>query len=93
MIIYDKEGFVHAKTITVDGRIASVGTANMDMRSYELNYEINAIIYDEEKSLELESMFCDDLNRSTEMTIEYYEGLPRTVKFIDALARTFSSLL
>lgn len=93
VFFYDKEGFVHSKTITVDGKIASVGTANMDMRSYELNYEINAIIYDEEKSLELESMFCDDLNRSTEMTIEYYEGLPRTVKFIDALARTFSSLL
>src|SRR5690606_2031226 len=43
--LYDK-GFVHSKTMVTDGKIAMVGTANMDYRSFDLNFEVNAIVYD-----------------------------------------------
>lgn len=54
---YDENSFIHAKTIMVDGEICTVGTANMDIRSFELNYEINAVIYDEETTENLENIF------------------------------------
>ncbi len=54
---YDEKSFIHAKTIMVDGEICTVGTANMDIRSFELNYEINAVIYDEETTENLENIF------------------------------------
>lgn len=90
---YDKNSFIHSKTITIDGKIASVGTANMDIRSYELNYEINAVIYDEEKTKELELLFLNDLEVSDLIGLDYYEGLPRSIKFIEAITRLFSYLL
>ena len=43
---YDN-GFLHSKTLIIDDEIASVGTANMDNRSFTLNFEVNAFIYDE----------------------------------------------
>lgn len=45
---YDKDAFLHAKTVVIDDEVCSVGTANMDTRSFELNFEVNAIIYSEE---------------------------------------------
>lgn len=90
---YDKNSFIHAKVITIDGKVAQVGTANMDIRSHELNYEINAVIYDEEKSSELEDLFMNDLKKSILIEADYYENLPRTIKFIEAVARLFSYLL
>lgn len=90
---YDKNSFVHGKVITVDGEIAQVGTANMDIRSFELNYEINAVIYDKEKTEELESLFLQDLEKSTLIKADYYESLPKPIKFIEAVTRLFSYLL
>src|SRR5699024_1986098 len=49
--IYDK-GFMHAKTIVIDDEITSVGTANFDIRSFKLNFEVNAFVYDKEIALE-----------------------------------------
>jgi len=52
-----KKGFVHAKTLVADREISIVGTANMDHRSLELNFEVNSIIYDKEFSTELTEIF------------------------------------
>lgn len=90
---YKKDSFVHAKSITVDGRISMVGTANMDIRSYELNYEINAVIYDDETTKILEELFNDDLSVSTMMTEEEYGRTPKYIKVAEAFARMFSTLL
>lgn len=90
---YKDNAFVHSKVMTVDGKIATVGTANMDIRSYELNYEINAVIYDEEISEELENVFFNDLLDSEIMTREIYEATPKIIKVTEACARVFSSLL
>jgi cardiolipin synthase A/B len=91
--LYDKDCFVHAKLMTVDSKVATVGTANMDIRSYELNYEINAVIYDSEITEKLENQFYEDIKISTKMSIEDFENAPIYVKFFEAVARVFSSLL
>ena len=56
---YEK-GFIHSKTLLVDGCVASVGTANMDIRSFDLNFEVNAFLYDGKFTKELEAGFQND---------------------------------
>ena len=90
---YNKKAFIHSKTMTVDGKICTVGTANMDRRSYELNYEINALIYDEETTIELENIFFEDIKNSRKYTLEEYESSGRISKIIEGVTRIFSSLL
>jgi cardiolipin synthase len=90
---YKKNAFVHAKVMTIDSKISTVGTANMDIRSYELNYEINAVIYNSETTEVLENQFYEDLKESTRMSTEIYENTPAYIKAFEAVARVFSSLL
>ncbi len=90
---YDKNSFIHAKTMTIDGKICTVGTANMDRRSYELNYEINSVIYDEEATIELEEIFFQDLKKCRRFTLEEYEASGRLNSMIEGVTRIFSSLL
>jgi cardiolipin synthase A/B len=90
---YSKDSFIHSKVMTVDEKISTIGTANMDIRSYELNYEINAVIYDDIKTKELDKQFFKDLEKSTEIFIEDLDGATRLHKIFEATARVFSSLL
>ena len=90
---YKQDSFIHSKVITIDGEIASVGTANMDIRSYELNYEINAVIYDDKVTKEFERLFFHDLKESKIATIEDFDNTPIHMKFMEGVARLFSNLL
>lgn len=90
---YKENSFLHSKVMTVDGKISTMGTANMDIRSFELNYEINSVIYDEEVTLKLEEMFERDISESKLITLEDYESTPRHIKITEAVSRVFSTLL
>ncbi len=63
-----QNGFLHAKTIVVDGKIASVGTANIDVRSFRLNFEVNAFLYNTKFAEKLVDIFEKDITYSTQMT-------------------------
>jgi len=88
-----ERGFVHSKLVIVDGKMASVGTANMDIRSLKLNFEINALIYDEKQVEILESQFIEDISDSSIMDYEWYHGLSTTNKIKESLCRLISPLL
>ena len=60
-----RNGFVHAKTVLVDHEMGSVGTANMDIRSFRLNFEVNAFFYDAELGEELRDIYLADVAKST----------------------------
>ena len=90
---YEKKSFIHAKTMTVDSTICTLGTANMDRRSFELNYEINCVIYDYTITKKIEDIFREDLKQCREFTLDEYENSDKTTKFIEGVARIFSSLL
>lgn len=90
---YYTGGFMHAKTIVVDAKICSVGTANMDIRSFTLNYEINALIYDETVANAMQTQFKVDLDSSVEFTLDGYNQLSRFKRFRNSLARLFAPLL
>jgi cardiolipin synthase len=86
-------GYFHAKTLNIDGVICTIGTANIDIRSFSLNYEANAVIYDEEKAQELERDFLEDLKHCIEWRVEEYEKRSVYLRLRDSLARLASPLL
>lgn len=92
-IYHYQKGFMHAKTIMIDSEICSVGTANMDVRSFHLNYELNMLLYDEQITAGLEKDFMRDVTDSREFTLEDYEQLSEAVKLRNSLARLLAPLL
>lgn len=90
--IYDN-GFIHAKTIVIDHEISSVGTANIDVRSFKLNFEVNAFIYDKEIAEKLDDAFKKDVTLSKELTLEDYNQRPKWIRFKESISRLLSPIL
>ncbi len=90
--IYQK-GFLHAKTLVVDGVISSVGTANIDVRSFRLNFEVNAFVYDSVVAKHLSDRFHEDVVESTELTYKLYQARSKWIRFKEAIARLLSPIL
>jgi cardiolipin synthase len=89
---YDN-GFLHAKTIVIDGAVASVGSANWDIRSFRLNFETNALMYDERVAGELKQAYLNDLSVCTELTPAWYASRTRYFKARSSFSRLFSAVL
>jgi cardiolipin synthase len=90
--VYDN-GFLHAKTMAVDGEVASIGSANFDIRSFRLNFEANAFVYDADEAGKLESIFEADIAQCHELTEELYRRRSLLIKFKEGVARLLSNLL
>ena len=90
--IYDG-GFLHAKTLVVDGEVATVGSANFDRRSFKLNFESNAIIYDEQVAERMTEIFKEDIKRGHELTLQGYNERNIIIKFKEAVSRLLSDIL
>ena len=89
---YEK-GFLHSKVILMDDFVSSVGTANLDIRSFELNFEVNAFIYDEVVNLKLTDKFLEDLQYCQEITLEDYNERSGIVKIKESFSRLLSPIL
>ncbi|MEN6342412.1 MAG: cardiolipin synthase [Methanospirillum sp.] len=89
---YDR-GFLHAKTCVVDGEAGTVGTANWDVRSFKLNFETNAFIYDRKICEGLCHAFQRDLEYCTELTPERYEARNHIVRIKESISRLLTPLL
>lgn len=92
-IYFYQPGFMHSKLMVVDGVFSSVGTANLDFRSMETNFEVNAMIYNERTARELEKHFMNDLRQSREIILSEWEQRPRLSKAKESFARLLSPLL
>ncbi len=90
--IYDN-GFIHAKTVVIDERISSVGTANIDIRSLNLNFEINAFIYDDQIASELKQAFIEDIKLSRFLTWEQYQSRSKWIRIKESVSRLLSPIL
>lgn len=92
--IYEyQKGFIHSKVLLVDSSVASVGTANLDVRSFQFNFEVNAVMYDTELVSDLERVFRQDLLDSRELLTEDYARRPFHEKLFESAARLLSPLL
>ena len=87
------KGFIHAKTMIVDTMFSSVGTANLDYRSFALNFEINALIYNERINQEMADIFITDLDDCEEVELERWKdrGIRRKLK--ESFSRLWAPLL
>lgn len=71
-----QKGFLHQKTFLVDDYLAAIGTANMDNRSFRLNFEITALVDDKAFASQVETMLLEDFSHSSELLIEEVESKP-----------------
>ena len=90
--LYDK-GFLHSKVIIIDDFMASTGSANMDLRSFKLNFEVNAFIYDEKLIKQMKNNFMEDLENSEELERVKFESRKTIVKVKESISRLFSPML
>ncbi|HLR74463.1 MAG TPA: cardiolipin synthase [Virgibacillus sp.] len=88
-----QNGFLHAKMIIVDGQISSVGTANIDVRSFRLNFEVNAFLYDQGIAQQLVDAFQHDITLSTQMTKKLYAKRSLGIRFKESVSRLLSPIL
>ena len=88
-----QKGFIHSKTIVSDGKICSIGTSNLDIRSFKLNFEVNAFIYDERISKQQEEIFFKDQEDCKIVTQEEYDNRSRALKIKEAMIRLVSPIL
>ncbi len=92
-IYFYHKGFPHSKLLLVDGVLSSIGTANLDIRSFDQNFEISALIYDEKIAIELQQNYLSDLQNSIEILPAMWEKRPRWDKIRESVTRIFSPLL
>ena len=92
--IYFYEGdYFHAKTISVDSMICSIGSTNMDIRSFAINYELNLIVYDVATTRKLDAIFAKDLEQCVRFDVEAYLHSNIIWRTRDSVMRLFSPLL
>lgn len=92
-IYFYEAGFIHSKYIVADGIFSTLGTTNLDFRSIETNFEVNAFIYDEEFASRLEKLFLEDLKNSHEIKLSEWTNRPWHNKLRESLAHIISPML
>lgn len=92
-VYWYQKGINHSKVIIVDGIVSSVGTANMDIRSFEQNFEVSLILYDRETTKKLAGDFLKDLQSSSEVVIQRWKFRSKREKAYESVARLFAPVL
>ena len=87
-----KKGFNHSKVISIDGNMSIVGSANMDIRSFEHNFEIMSVLYNKECATIIEKQFIKDCNECRLVTAYKWKKRPKSAKIKESFARLCSPL-
>ena len=88
------DGFIHSKASVFDGKVMTVGTANWDIRSFKLNFETNAFVYDEAVCGRARDSYLKELESNcTEITYEMYKNRSVMVRIKESISRLMSPLL
>lgn len=91
--IYLYNGFLHSKAIVIDDDLLSIGTCNLDQRSFALNFEDTVIMYSKELNKEYTQYFEEDINNSISADLKYFKKKRWLTKFLQAIFRLFSPIL
>ena len=92
IMLYNK-GFLHSKLIISDDNISCIGSANMDFRSFENNFEVNAIVYSNDITTQLKNIFHDDSKHCTKLDISQWKKRSKREKLSESFLRIFSPIL
>ncbi len=88
-----RDGFLHSKIIVSDDAVSTIGTTNLDNRSFEQNYEVNAIVYNQAFAQSLKEDFLKDANLSSMLSYQEYLERPWVEKLKEGFGKVFSPLL
>jgi cardiolipin synthase A/B len=88
-----REGLLHAKTMTIDGHLGMIGSANLDMRSFYLNFEVTLFIYDTDETSVLRMLQVEYMQSSSDLFLEHWKDRPLRMRVLDNTARLLSPLL
>ncbi|PTK67005.1 cardiolipin synthase [Staphylococcus borealis] len=88
-----QNGFIHSKVMIIDDEICSVGSANMDYRSFALNFEVNAFIYDESIAKQIRTAYEEDIKKSKLLTLDAYNKRSLSIKIKEDIAKLVSPIL
>jgi len=86
-------GFLHAKTVVSDDIVSTVGSTNFDYRSFELDFEVNAFIYDKTFAEEMKAVFLNDEKDCTEIILSEWADRPKIKRYIESICRVFGPQL
>lgn len=92
-ILFYEPGFLHSKLLIIDDGLTVIGSANMDFRSFEHNFEVNAFIYDAEFTSRMSAIFSDDAARCHAVTPGEWFRRPRRRRWAESFMRVFSPLM
>ena len=88
-----QKGFLHSKLVVSDDCLATVGSTNMDFRSFEHNFEVNAFMYDQASALELKGVFLSDQKDAKQLQLKQWRMRPWSQKVKESVIRLFAPLL
>jgi len=92
-VYHYKKGFLHSKTVSIDSKICTIGSTNIDSRSFTTSYEVNAVVFDSKTTKKLENTFGKDLGDCKKLTLNSYKKINPLVKFRNSFFRLLSPLL
>ncbi|MEG0157535.1 MAG: cardiolipin synthase, partial [Anaerovoracaceae bacterium] len=90
--IYTHKGFLHAKTMVIDDFVASVGTTNLDIRSFKLDYEVNTLVYSKNFAVTCKETFLKDIEDCKELDLETFKQRGSLAYIAESLCRFFAPL-
>ena len=91
--VYLYNGFLHAKMVVADDGISTIGTTNIDIRSFQLHFEVNAFIYDSTTTDECNKIFREDMGNSKELTAADYSRRGIVQRILEGFCRLFSPIM
>ncbi len=92
-VYFYQDGFIHSKYMIVDSVFATIGTSNMDFRSLETNFEVNAFMYEKEFTNNLTKIFMADLAKSRQIKLEEWKQRPWHFKLRESLAHIVAPMM
>jgi cardiolipin synthase len=92
-VYFYKKGFLHSKLIVSDDLLSTVGSTNIDFRSFEHNFEVNVFIYNMETALRLKEVFLQDQRDSVQVSLKRWQARPLYLKAIESVVRLLAPFL
>lgn len=92
-VYFYQEGFLHAKTLVADDIVSTVGSTNLDYRSFEFNFEVNTFIYNEEFSKQMKDVFLEDEKNCRLVDLNEWIQRPKMVRWSESVCRLFGPIL
>ena len=92
-VYFYKKGFLHSKLMVSDDMLSTVGSTNVDFRSFEHNFEVNAFMYDVETALEMKEIFLQDQRESTQIFLKNWGRRSWRQKAAESIVRLLAPLL